>query len=439
MKYSILIIDILFFYLSFCQKFSPNDIVSKFIKWGEENNLTLSSLEISSEKDPKFIAKKSIEKNETLLIIPYNIMFTTEKAIKLINSKKLRNQFNKFKREEFLYIEFEDEEFRKEESFLSYILYLVENRPKKYEKTKLYEEYKYYFDSLKIKPRIKPFIFDNDSLERLYMTYLNTLYNSLKRDYEEEIFIFKGESYNKKDIDYEDYLPHRVNVHNKGIKILNHKTMVPFLNLFESDYINYNANYTIEKDGSIRIFSKKKIEKYEEIIIAYPKKTNARNLLFQGKTYEKLTNYFDEYLIPAFGVSVYYRFDIIDRDLEHQYFINLMEEDFDENAVEIYKENINILKDENRKQNDSVSYGYLYEILINNIKTYYEYLKNFKLDKIYEYIKEPEIRTHIARIVKGEFKMLEKGSAFARKKASQYVDLNSIVKEDEEKKDNSDL
>lgn len=96
-------------------------------------------------------------------------------------------------------------------------------------------------------------------------------------------------------------------------------------------------------------FLKKKIQKFEEIIIALPKASNAKNLLFLGKTYEKLINYYDEYLIPTFGVSLYYRFDIIDKDLEHQYLMNVIEEDFEENAVEVYKQNIDILKDENRK------------------------------------------------------------------------------------------
>ena len=446
MKYYYLIIYISQLYLSYCQYSSQtkttNDIISKLIEWGVKNNLTLSSyIEISSEKDPKFIAKKTIEKNETLLIIPYNLMFTAEKALKLINSKKLKNQLLKYKREEFLYIEFEDEDYRKEESFLSYILYLMEFRPKKYQKTKFYEEYKYYLESLKIKHNIKPLIFDHDCLEKLYMTYLNTLYRSIKRDYEEEIFIFKGESYNKKEIDYEDYLPHRINVHNNGLKIFNKKTMIPFFNFFETDYINYNANYTIEKDGSLRIFSKEKIQKFEEIIIALPKTSNVKNLLFHGKTYEKLINYFDEYLIPTFGVSLYYRFDIIDKDLEHQYLMNVLEEDFDENAVEVYKQNIDILKDENRI-NNTEGYGYLYELLINNIKSYNEYVKNLNMDKIYEYIDEPEIRTHIVRIVKGESKMLESAYSYVRRKASKYIDLNSISKDEEkeeEKKDNSDL
>ena len=444
MKTSKIIILFFLYNLVYCQREYErrekiNNINTKYLEWGLKNNLTLSEfIEISSEKDPKFIAKKTIEKNETLLIIPYNMMFNTDKAIKLLNSKNLRKQFNQFKREEFLYIEFEDEEFRKEESFLAYILYLMEYRPKKYQKTQFYEEYKYYLESLKIPPRIKPLFFDNEGLEKLYMTYLHTLYKSLKRDYEEEIFIFKGETYGKKEIDYEDYLPHRINVHNKGIKINGHKTMVPFFNYFEVDYINYNANYTIEKDGSMRIFSKKKIQKYEEIIISYPKYTNQRNLLFLGKTYEKLVDYYDEYLISTFGISVYYRFDIIDKDLEHQYFINLLDEDFDENAVEVYKDNIKILKDERNTDSGNLTYGYLYEILMNNVKSYNEYIKNFNIEKVYEYFEEPDIRTHIARILRGETKVLEKGFAFVRKKASKYVDVNSVINEDDEKK-SSDL
>ena len=434
MKYFTLIICFLYFlsyYKINSQKITTKEIITKLLEWGKENNFTLPSfIDISEDKDPKFITKKVIEKNETLFIIPNNIMFTTEKALNLLSSKKLKNQFHKIKREEFIYIEFEDEEYRKEESFLSYILYLMEFKPKKYQKTKFYEEYKYYLEALKIRPRIKPLFFDNDTLEKLYMTYLNTLYKSIKRDYEEEIFIFKGESYNNKDIDYEDYLPHRINVHNKGIKINGHKAMIPFFNFFETDYISYNANYTIEKDGSIRIYSKKNIQKYEEIIIASKKQTNQRSLLFEGKTYDKLTNYFDEYLIPAFSISLYYRFDIVDKDLENQYFINLKEDDFDENAVEIYKDNINILKDEYRKDNN-VTYGYLYEILINNIKSYNEYIKNFNLDKIYEFFAEPEIRPHITRIIKGESNILEKANSLVRKRASKYIDLTNVTHDED--------
>ncbi len=411
------------------EKISTKEINSNLLEWGLKNNFTLPpNIEISSEKDPKFISKSEIKKNETILIIPYNLMFTVDKALKLIASKKLRKQFHQLKTEEFIYIEFEDEEYRKEEAFLAYILYLMEFRPKKYQKTLFYEEYKYYLESLKIEPRIKPLFFDNEGCEKLYMTYVNTLYKSIKKNYEEEIFIFKGETYNKKDIDYDDYLPHRINVHNKGMNIFRHKHMVPFFNYFDTDYINYNANYKIEEDGSIRIYAKKNINKYDEIIIKSPKMTNARYLLFKGKTYDKLINYYDEYLIPAFGVSLYYRFDIQDPELEDEHFINLMDKDFDEDAIEIYRENKDVFKDERNK--NGTTYGFLYEILMNNIKTFKEYLKDFNLDRVYEYFEDVESRNNIARIVKGEAKIVEQAYGFVRKKAKKYFDVDDIKEED---------
>ena len=412
------------------EKLSTQEINSKLLEWGRAHNFTLPPhMDISSEKDPKFIAKTEIKKNQTILIIPNNLMFTVEKALNLISSKKFRKQFHQLKTEEFIYIEYEDEEFRKEESFLSYILYLMEFRPKKFQKTKFYEEYKYYLESLKIEPRNKPLFLDDEGCEKLYMTYLNTLYKSIKRDYEEEVFIFKGETYNKKDIDYEDYLPHRINVHNKGVKIFGHKHMVPFLNYFDKDYTGYNANFTIEKDGSIRIYAKKNIQKYEEIILSSPKMTNARYLLFTGKTYEKLVNYYDEYLIPAFGVSLYYKFDIQDPDLEFDHHINLVDKDFDEDAIEIYKDNSKILKDD-RNKNGTVSNGWAYELLMNNIKTFKEYLKDFNLDRIYQYFQDVNTRNHIARTIKGEYDILENAYLFVRKKASKYFDVDKVKEED---------
>ena len=408
------------------EKIKIRQINKKLLEWANEKNFTLSSLiDISSEKDSTFMAKTNIKKNETILVIPNNLMFTVDKALNLIGSKNLRKQFHQLRAQEFLYIQYEDEEYKKEEAFLSYILYLMEFRPKKYQKTKFYEEYKYYLESLKIKSDIKPFILDNEGCEKMHMTYLNTLYKSIKRNYEEEIFIFKGDSYNKKDIYYEDYLPHRINVHNKGINIAGHKTMIPFLNYFETDYINYNSNYTIERDGSIRIYAKRNIQKYEDIIISSPKMSNTRYLLFKGKTYEKLINYYDEYLIPTFGISLYYRFNIQDKELEHHYFTNLLEKDFDENAIEVYKEYLDILKDE-RKRKDSTGNSWPYEILMNNIKSFKEYIKNYNKVRIYEYFQDVDIRNHIVRIIKGESRILEKAYSFVRKTASKYFDVESV-------------
>ena len=203
--------------------------------------------------------------------------------------------------------------------------------------------------------------------------------------------------------------------------------MVPFLKYFDTDYIKYNANYTIEKNGSITIFSTKKIKKNEEIIISSKKMPNERSLLFEGKTYEELIDYYDEYLISAFSPSLYYKFDIQDNDLEYKYIINLAEEDFDEYAINFYKDNTEVFKfDKDFKGSKNFeSDGWAYEILLNNIKAYKQYITDFKLDKIYEYFDDIKIRIDIERIIKGETKFIKKAYSDAMKKAGKFLNVTS--------------
>ena len=150
---------------------------NKLLEWGIKNKLILSSsIQLSLGEEVKFISKNNIKPNETLLTIPYNIMFTVEKALKLIKSKQLKKQYEEYKN-----IDFDDDEIddiviglRKEESFISYILYLIEHRPKKYKKTKFYENYKNYIESLKVKPKYIPLFYDTEVIEKLYLLQLYT-------------------------------------------------------------------------------------------------------------------------------------------------------------------------------------------------------------------------------------------------------------------------
>lgn len=429
MKNKFLIILILFYFTYNKRKDEFTD--SKFIEWGLKKNLTLSSfIGLSSDKKvPKFIANEDIEKNQTLLNIPYDLMFNLDKALNLTKSKSLKRQYNELKDILLESDTFEDnkDQIKREECFISYILYLIDYEPKKYQKTKFYEVYKYFIESLKIYQNKKPLFFDYEGLEKLYLTYISTLYKTTKDEYEEEIITLKGDSFYKQDIEFDDYLPYRINIHNEGIIIFDHKTMVPFLKYFDTDYIKYNVNYTIEKNGSITIFSTKKIKKNEEIIISSKKMPNERSLLFEGKTYEELIDYYDEYLISAFSPSLYYKFDIQDNDLEYKYIINLAEEDFDEYAINFYKDNTEVFKfDKDFKESKNFeSDGWAYEILLNNIKAYKQYITDFKLDKIYEYFDDIKIRIDIERIIKGETKFIKKAYSDAMKKAGKFLNVTS--------------
>ncbi len=121
----------------------------------------------------------------------------------------------------------------------------------------------------------------------------------------------------------------------------------------------------MEEDGSIKIYSTQEIKDNEEVVFFSPKMSNARRLLFEGRTYPELNYYFDEYLIPAFGISLYVKFNIEDPDLEFNNYINLIEEGYEEDAIYIYKEHLDILKRDEPIE-DKSGKGWPYEILLNN-------------------------------------------------------------------------
>ena len=196
----------------------------------------------------------------------------------------------------------------------------------------------------------------------------------------------------------------------------------------------------MEEDGSIIIYSTQEIKDNEEIIFYSPKMSNARRLLFEGRTYPELNYYFDEYLIPAFGISLYVKFNIEDPDLEFNNYINLIEEGYEEDAIYIYKEHLDILKRDEPIE-DKSGKGWPYEILLNNLKAFKEYIVNFGKDKIYEYFKEKEDRINIERVLLGDKKILTKAYEDTEIKAGEYIDLSSRRTDDEsdDDKEKTDL
>ena len=168
--------------------------------------------------------------------------------------------------------------------------------------------------------------------------------------------------------------------------------------------------------------------------------SNARRLLFEGRTYPELNYYFDEYLMPAFGISLYVKFNIEDPDLEFNNYINLIEEGYEEDAIYIYKEHLDILKRDEPIE-DKSGKGWPYEILLNNLKAFKEYIVNFGKDKIYEYFKEKEDRINIERVLLGDKKILTKAYEDTEIKAGEYIDLSSRRTDDDsdDDKEKTDL
>ena len=421
------------FFLVFCEDYVYN--IDTFLEWGLKNNLKLSSLIETSKlvkNKIKFIAKIDIDKDKELMKIPFTLMLNLSKTLELINLKDLNKQFKEFHRLNITYKP-DKIDFRKEESFLSYILYLVNHKPKKYKKTKFFEIYEKYLETLKKYYPKSPLFFPPRQIEYLAGSFLDKSIDDIKKIYQDEINIYSNKTYFKKELDFDEYVHYRLAINKYGLNISNHWTLVPFLNYFEDNYNQYNANYTIEKDG-IKIFSNKEIKKGEEIILASPKKTNIISYIMEGKTNEKLVDYFTEYSISAFSPGLYYQYGINDKKYFTDYYVNIMEKDFDLQLTKIYKDNAEML-------NGDGSDVWAYDITEMNINVYKEHFESITLDKIYDIYYDTDDRINIERIIRGERKIIIEADDKINKILDKLIEEENKMKRKkrQQRENNSEL
>ena len=367
-----------------------------------KKTLSLSSLieNIKYEKNKmKFLAKEDIPKNQELFTIPYNLMFNVSKALELINSKTLNKQHKEFEKLN-LTNSSNPNDFRKEEAFLSYIFYLISHRQKKYKNTKFYENYQKYIELLQKYSPKSPLFYDQDETGFLAGTNLDRELDFLKKIYQDEIDIFISKSYMKKVIDSDEYMHLRLAIKKYGLNILNHWTLVPFLNYLDDDYTNYNSYYSVQKNGDLKIISNKEIKKGNEIILQVPKMTNIKRLLFEGKTYEELVNYFEKYEITAFSPALYYQYGINDKDYFQNFYVNILDKDFEEQFSKIYIDHQEMLNGDGHKL-------WVYDLIDMNINFYKEHFQGITQTKIFEIFYDKDTRVNIDRIIRGERKIIE--------------------------------
>ena len=416
MKIKILLL-LLFIIIINCEK--NNENIDIFLDWGLKNKLQISSsIEVLPEKNKiKFIAKEDIPKKKELLTIPNKIMFNISKALELINSKNLNKQYKQFEKLNLTY-KYNTSDFRKEESFITYIFYLIQHKPKKYQKTKFFEFFEKYLESLDRYTIKSPLYYEQEQIEFLSSSFLSRAFETMKKTYEDEIHILSKDSFYKKDLDYDDYVHHRFPIHNKGLNISNHWTLVPFLNVIDEDYTSYNANYTIEENGDVKILSRRNIKKGDEIVLKSPKMNNIKRFLYEGKTNEKLYDYYDEYNISAFSRGIYYYYKIKDNEDLKNIYVNIKTKDFDSIITGIYLDYVGVL-------NGDGSDTWAYDVLDKNLKYYKEYFERITLSKIYEYFSDKDDRINIERIIRGEKKMIEKAIKRISKTINQFMQIQS--------------
>ena len=406
---------------------NSNNTTKNYFDWCLDNGVKLfTPIEISSENGiNKFIANKEIEKNEEILKIPYDITFNIGKILDLIDSKELVSQYQLLKKLDIATYEPHHVNLQKEEIFLAYILYIIDHEPELYQNTKFYQKYKLYLESLKNYLPRSPLFYNSDQLEYLSGTYLGKFHDRIKKLFQEEIKVLKNESFYNKEFDFKEYTQNRLRTQNKGLEILGHISMIPLLNYFDRDYMTFNAKFTIEKNGDIKIIAKRRIKKGNIITVNSPRRTNVEKMLFEGQLNGYIVNYKENYIIPAFSPGLFYKYDLDDLDLYNNYIINLVELNFDEKAINLYKSHSKLF-------NGNGTDVWACSILLENVEYYKNYISDLIKNRIKKIFENEFDRSHVERAMKGEEKLLTKSAGFIRNKLEQFK-VNEIESKKEKK------
>ena len=209
------------------------------------------------------------------------------------------------------------------------------------------------------------------------------------------------------------------------MEILGKIRMVPLLNYFDRDYLIFNAEFTIENNGDIKIIAKRRIKKGEIITIFLPRRTNVEKMLFEGQLNSYLDNYQKNYIIPAFSPGLFYKYDLDDLNLYNNYIINLEELNFEEKAINLYKNHSKLF-------NGNGTDVWACSILLENVEYYKNYISDLIKNRIKKIFENEFDRSHVERAMKGEEKLLTKSAGFIRNKLEQFK-VNEIESKKEKK------
>ena len=208
------------------------------LEWGKSHNVYISeklAMNYTSENIKNFYAKEEIEKNETIMIIPKDIVLNIETALKLFGTKT-NKLYEKYKNEKFEYTN-EFLKYRIQQSFLAYLMYAGNKH--KTEKNKFYQYFKYFFNTFETNLDNFPIFYNNEQFSLLTSSLLGNEIFQTRALFDEEYTILDKRVLTKR-LDYDEYLKYRTYTLSKGNNITGLCTLIPFVDILEVHPTKYN-------------------------------------------------------------------------------------------------------------------------------------------------------------------------------------------------------
>ena len=366
------------------------------------------SEDLTFSKNNKFIAKKFITIDDIVIDIPPKLMLNVNKALKLLNSTKLKKQYQMYLKEDKIGQERKEvieDEAHIDQSFLSYLLYLMQHKKKKYQKTEFYNYLKHIQYMFEDNLDNLPFSYSSDQMRLFSNTTFSTIFESLHRYFNDEAAIFEKQIY-KKPMVFEDYLKYRVISVKKHVNISGYVNLVPFLDLIKQSHDEPNCIY-YEEDGHVKVRAILNVFPGEELILKPHNISNQHRLIFYGETFDEIIDVFPSYSVPVIARNFLLEEKVeLDEELKNKLkkfdMLDLCVDEFYKYVIEIYSE---ISVKINKKHKGEIYALKLLVKYLKRLRSNLDYIDDSRIRDAFYSKKDVE---NTMRIFKGEKMFLDK-------------------------------
>ena len=416
--------------LLFSNSKTPYDYL---LEWGKNNSLFISDklgMRYINENNNSYYALDDIPENTLIMNIPYDLMLNREKAFKLLENKKLEKTYEEYKKLKFS-VDIGFLPASLEQSFLAYILTYVTTRPKYYKKSKFYSYFHYLIDTFETDLDSFPLFYSQSQLRLLTGSLALIETTLLKELYNEEISKLKQVSDNKR-LDIDEFMRYRTLATIKTLNISNQTSIVPFIDMFENDPIDYNVNFKLnETTNDLFLFTTHPIHRGSTLYIRSGHFSNNKRFVIYGQTFEKMKDYIDSFQVPMISYLLQKKIKVEDENFEYEESIDLAKKKFYKNALKTYKK----LSVYNKEDGSDIS---AYKLFLKNLEMSREVYDEVSTSDIYkEFVKLKDIN-NVIRVLSFEKKFLDEKIGVLKKFINK-LEKNDKKDKKGEKNINKDL
>lgn len=393
----------------------------KLLEWGKNNSLYISEslgMNYYSENNKSYYAKEDIPENAIIMDIPFEIMLNRENAFRLLENKKIEKVYKEYEKEKFnIDIGFLPNSF--EQSFLAYIIYQVMSRKKHSKKNKFYNYFHYLTDTFETDLDSFPIFYTQSQIKLLRGSLALIESTLLKELFKEECQKLKKCSGKKIDID--EFMRIRTLTTIKSLNISNHTSIIPFIDMFQNDPIDFNVNFKLnETTNHLLVFTTHPVHRGSTLYISAGRISNNKRLVVYGQTFEKMNDYIETFQIPMISVMLQKTIKVEDANFEYEESINLVKKKFYKSALNTYKK----LSKYNKEDGSDLS---AYKLFLKNLELSREEYNHVTTSDIYkEFFKVKDIN-NVVRVLTFEKKFMDEKIQVLKKV------INKLEKDEKEK------